>query len=133
MNEVTSQAASRVLVAGASSKGTVDARQKPAVSEAAAKAGAGEDAPQVASAKVAEYAEVQQKELEQAVTKMNDFIQMESRDLHFSIDDDSGHTVVRVLDRGTGETIRQIPNEDFLEMARHARSNDQVHLISVHG
>ncbi|MFL0797177.1 MAG: flagellar protein FlaG [Cellvibrionaceae bacterium] len=131
MNEVTSQAASRLLVGGASSQGTVNARQKPAPEQPAK--GASEVNPKDASAKVAEFVEVQQKELEQAVTKMNDFIQKESRDLHFSIDDESGHTVVRVLDRGTGETIRQIPNEDFLHMARLAKANEPVSLISVHG
>ena len=38
--------------------------------------------------------------------------------LAFSIDDNSGKTVVRVSDAKTGEMIRQIPSEEMLELAR---------------
>ncbi len=38
--------------------------------------------------------------------------------LAFSVDDSSGRTVVRITDQETGETIRQIPSEEMLEIAR---------------
>lgn len=38
--------------------------------------------------------------------------------LDFSIDEQSGKTVVRVTDTDTGEVIRQIPSLEMLEIAR---------------
>lgn len=38
--------------------------------------------------------------------------------LQFSIDDDTGKTIVRVSDAQTGEMIRQIPSEELLDIAR---------------
>ncbi|MDD5176134.1 MAG: flagellar protein FlaG [Sterolibacterium sp.] len=38
--------------------------------------------------------------------------------LDFSIDEQSGKTVVRVTDSDTGEVIRQIPSKEMLEIAR---------------
>lgn len=72
-------------------------------------------------------------QLDKAVAQMNEFIQAETRDLHFSVDDASGQTVVRVTDRETGDLIRQIPNEIFLSMAERARKNEAIHLISANG
>jgi flagellar protein FlaG len=38
--------------------------------------------------------------------------------LEFSVDEQSGKTVVRVTDAQTGEVIRQIPSKEMLEIAR---------------
>ena len=38
--------------------------------------------------------------------------------LEFSIDKESGESVVKVLDRATKEVIRQIPSEEMLRIAR---------------
>lgn len=38
--------------------------------------------------------------------------------LAFSVDDRSGKTIVRITDTETGETIRQIPSEELLAIAR---------------
>ncbi len=59
-----------------------------------------------------------------AVTRLNDYVQTVNRTLAFSIDEDSGQTVVRVFNRDTNELIRQIPAEHTLKLAaaleRHA-------------
>ena len=55
--------------------------------------------------------------LETAVTKLNDYVQTVNRTLAFSIDEDSGHTVVKVFNRDTEELIRQIPAEHTLKLA----------------
>ena len=57
--------------------------------------------------------------LEQAVENLNRLAQSMRRDLHFSVDEASGHTVVKVMDAESGETVRQIPSEEVLSMARH--------------
>lgn len=41
-----------------------------------------------------------------------------ARNLQFSVDKDTGKTVIRVTDRESGELIRQIPSEELLEIAR---------------
>ncbi|HEY0973293.1 MAG TPA: flagellar protein FlaG [Solimonas sp.] len=39
--------------------------------------------------------------------------------LDFRIDEDSQRLVVSVVDRGSGEVLRQIPSEEALRIARH--------------
>ena len=41
-----------------------------------------------------------------------------SSNLKFSIDDETGQTIVRVTDMKTGELIRQIPSEELVELAK---------------
>ncbi len=53
-----------------------------------------------------------------AVEKLNTQIQSLQRDLSFSIDEDSGRTVVRVIDSETKEVVRQIPSEEVLKLAQ---------------
>lgn len=46
-----------------------------------------------------------------------------NRELRFSIDKDSGRTVVKVVDADSGETIRQLPPEEVLRL--HEQLNEQ--------
>lgn len=57
--------------------------------------------------------------VEQAVSQVNEFVQNLSRDLQFTVDEDSGRTVIKVLDTETKEVIRQIPPEELLRIANH--------------
>lgn len=38
--------------------------------------------------------------------------------LQFSVDDDTGKTVVRVVDKTTGDVIRQIPSEEVIALSK---------------
>lgn len=58
-------------------------------------------------------------EVNQAVERINDFVQSIQRKLNFSVDDASGHIVVKVLDADSGEIIRQMPAEVALRLARN--------------
>ena len=60
-------------------------------------------------------------ELSEKVTEINDIIRNIQRDLAFNIDEDSGKTVIRVIDSQSGELIRQIPSEKVLAIATHLR------------
>jgi len=51
------------------------------------------------------------KEMERVAEAMNKRSQNLGRDLRFEVDLDSGRSVIQVLDRETGEVIRQIPPE----------------------
>ena len=55
--------------------------------------------------------------VEQAVSQVNEFVQNLNRDLQFTVDEDSGRTVIKVLDTETKEIIRQIPPEELLRIA----------------
>lgn len=66
-----------------------------------------------------------------AVAQMNEYIQSTQRDLHFSYDQSSGETIVRVLDRSTQDVIRQIPDEIFLKIAQRIDSEGTLHLLSA--
>jgi flagellar protein FlaG len=60
-------------------------------------------------------------EVRQAVSKINEVVQSVQRDLSFNMDEDSGKTVIRVVDTESGELIRQIPSEEVLAIASQLR------------
>jgi flagellar protein FlaG len=55
-------------------------------------------------------------ELEQTVDDLNGLVQDLQRQVRFSLDDDSGEMVVKVVDRETDDVIRQIPSEEVLQL-----------------
>ncbi|MGE5384968.1 MAG: flagellar protein FlaG [Betaproteobacteria bacterium] len=57
-------------------------------------------------------------QVEGAMQAVQKFVQPIANNLEFSIDDDTGKTVVKVMDTATKEVIRQIPSEEILEIAR---------------
>ncbi len=67
---------------------------------------------------------VDQAELDQAVKQINDFVQDIQRNIEFSVDDDTGRTVIKVYDSSSEELIRQIPNEEVLELAKNLKNNN---------
>lgn len=56
-------------------------------------------------------------QLEQAARRIEKFVQPISSDLQFLVDESSGSSVVRVIDRNTQEVIRQMPSEEMLAIA----------------
>jgi flagellar protein FlaG len=58
-----------------------------------------------------------QETLKKAVQEIEKFVQSVKRNLEFSIDEPSGKVVVKVIASGSGEVIRQIPNEEVLKLA----------------
>jgi flagellar protein FlaG len=58
-------------------------------------------------------------ELTGALDQLNGYLEETHRGLRFSIDDNSGRTVVRVVDTETDEVIRQIPTEEMLTVIRN--------------
>jgi len=58
-------------------------------------------------------------ELAGAVNRLNGYLEETQRGLRFSIDDDSGRTIVRVIDTENDKVIRQIPSEEMLAVIRN--------------
>ena len=58
-------------------------------------------------------------DVREAAYKINKTLRtLASSNLEFSIDQDSGQTIVRVIDTETKDVIRQIPNEEALAIAK---------------
>ena len=61
-----------------------------------------------------------------AVIKLNSFIQSVGRDLLFSVDDDSGEMVIKVVDSETKELIRQIPPEEVVALSEYLEQVSEI-------
>ena len=57
-------------------------------------------------------------EVDRVVNELNELVQNTQRSLQFSVDQESGRTVIRVKDSETDEVIRQIPPEEALQLAQ---------------
>mgnify|MGYP000632396594 CR=1 FL=1 len=82
----------------------------------------GESLPVENVVKVAADTDIQ--EVENAVSKLNEYVQSTARTLNFQVDDESGKTVIKVYDRESDQLIRQIPNELVLELARRLNEEE---------
>jgi flagellar protein FlaG len=60
----------------------------------------------------------QEEKLKEAAQKINEFVESISHDLQFTVDKDTNRMVVKVVERKSGEVIRQIPSEETLEIAK---------------
>jgi flagellar protein FlaG len=78
----------------------------------------GREQAEEAAAVAATAAPMAREQLEQTVADLNEAAQAHRRSLRFSVDEDSGHTVIRVVDPETDEVVRQIPSEEVLNFAR---------------
>ena len=58
-------------------------------------------------------------ELSGAIDQLNGYLDETQHGLRFSVDENSGRTIVRVIDTETEEVIRQIPSEEMLVLIRH--------------
>lgn len=75
--------------------------------------------------------EAMREELNQAVSRLNDFVQSVQRDLEFDVNDDTGQTVVRVIDQQTDEVVRQIPDELALKLADNLQQDEPLSLLNI--
>lgn len=95
----------------------VDENASRAVAQDVAKASSAPvELPTKSVAKVAEA--VNPASLRQATEKINTTLQMMGNNLQFSVDEDTGIDVVKVVDNDTKEVIRQIPSPEVLSIAK---------------
>lgn len=132
MNEVSINQAQSTLVAraGASSKGAVIAQPN----EGGKSLPSTNESGNVSTSKAVEDTPVEsEKQLDNAVASVNSYVQSIQRDLQFSVDEESEKTVIKVLDGGSGELIRQIPEDIFLELARNLKQDGELQLVNTLG
>ncbi|MDO6774747.1 flagellar protein FlaG [Shewanella sp. 3_MG-2023] len=57
-------------------------------------------------------------EVAELVDELNSMVSLMRKGLAFKIDDESGKQIVNVLDLDSGDIIRQIPNQEALELSQ---------------
>jgi flagellar protein FlaG len=67
---------------------------------------------------VHESAKVSRETVQAAASKIQSFVSSMSRDLSIHVDSSSGKAVIQVVDPQSNETVRQIPGEEALRLAR---------------
>lgn len=78
-----------------------------------------------------ENVEKSKEAVQEAVTRLNDYVQSVQRDLQFQLDESSGKTVVTVLDSHTNEVVRQIPDDVALRLAQELQQDEPLSLFNA--
>src|SRR5687768_13565858 len=58
-------------------------------------------------------------EVNHAVKDIEDFVSTVTTDLRFTVDKETGKTIVSVVDSQTKQVVRQIPAEEIMKIARN--------------
>lgn len=56
------------------------------------------------------------KNLDKVAQQLQSFMSEMNRGLEFSVDEDSGRDVIKVIDKESGETVKQFPSEQVLDI-----------------
>ena len=64
----------------------------------------------------AEKDELGREQLEKMAQQLQDFIGEMNRSLQFQVDEESGRDVIKVVDKNSGELIKQYPSEEVLSL-----------------
>lgn len=78
-----------------------------------------------------ESEQLRDRDVASAITKLNDFVQHEKRDIEFAINEEAGISVVKVVSRDSGELIRRIPGEEVVDLARKLNDQEPLRLFSA--
>ena len=62
--------------------------------------------------------EASRQAVEDAVKSVNDFLKPINDSIRFSVDDETGISVIKVIDISTKDVIRQFPSEEMLSIAK---------------
>ncbi|MGB2742264.1 MAG: flagellar protein FlaG [Cognaticolwellia sp.] len=63
-------------------------------------------------------------QLEKVAQQLQDFVGEMNRGLEFSVDKDSGRDVIKVIDKSSGDLVKQYPSEEVLSLV--AKLSDMV-------
>ena len=129
MNEVRISTVSPVVARPASSKGGNMDAAVAGVSKTSPPAPLDTQVP----VPVETTADSKPERVKSAVASISEYVQSINRDLQFTIDEDTERTVIKVIDSHSGELIRQIPDEVFLELARRLDEDGEFKLLDAIG
>jgi flagellar protein FlaG len=69
-------------------------------------------------------AQLTPQQLEKVAQQLQDFVGEMNRGLEFSVDKDSGRDVIKVIDKSSGDLVKQYPSEEVLTLV--AKLSDMV-------
>lgn len=72
----------------------------------------------------AEVSKLNANQMQEAVSRINEYVQQSERKLDFRMDEESGQTVIRVYDKQSDELIRQIPGDLALRLAQQLNDEE---------
>jgi flagellar protein FlaG len=61
-----------------------------------------------------------------AAAQIDSYLKSVGREVEFRVDEDTGVTIVTVRETATGDVIRQIPNDEVLQLARSLKSGSSA-------
>jgi len=102
---------------------TAEAQAAPAAGRPATVA---QDAQGAQPAQAGRRAADEPEPLERVVSDLNQLVRDLHRELRFSVDKDSGDTVIKVIDRETEEVVRQIPSEELMHLRKRLQETAGV-------
>ncbi|MCQ8889087.1 flagellar protein FlaG [Pseudoalteromonas carrageenovora] len=60
--------------------------------------------------------QLEREQLEKVAQQLQDFMGEMNRSLQFQVDEDSGRDVIKILDKTSGDVIKQYPSEEVLSL-----------------
>jgi flagellar protein FlaG len=73
---------------------------------------------EIAAKAAAKSQEADDRDVKEAISKIEKFIAPATRDITFTVDNDTGINLIKIIDRSSNQVIRQIPSEEVLNIAR---------------
>ncbi|MFT3907077.1 MAG: flagellar protein FlaG [Steroidobacteraceae bacterium] len=61
----------------------------------------------------------------QVAEQVDAYLRASGHDMKFSVDDETGQTIVRIYNSSTGDLVRQIPSEDLVRLARALKEGEK--------
>jgi flagellar protein FlaG len=83
-----------------------------------------EQAEQVEQVEQVSEEQLTPQQLEKVAQQLQDFVGEMNRGLEFSVDKDSGRDVIKVIDKSSGDLVKQYPSEEVLTLV--AKLSDSV-------
>ncbi|MCL5049669.1 MAG: flagellar protein FlaG [Firmicutes bacterium] len=77
--------------------------------------------------------DISREEIQRAADSVADMARTLNRELQFSVNNDIDETVVTVIDKNTGEMVRQIPSEEIVRLAQRMKEYSGEQLDSATG
>ncbi len=79
---------------------------------------------QIAAEEVVTNQPLTTQQLERVAQQLQDFVGDLNRNIEFSVDEDSGRDVIKVIDKDSGDLLKQYPSEEVLTLV--AKLSDMV-------
>ena len=78
-----------------------------------------------------EERDAESREVEQAVSKLNEYVQNVQRDIFFDLDDEAEGSSVTVLDRESQQVLRQFAGKEAVELAKKLDAEEALSLFDA--